>query len=183
MQIPNKWLVFCLSSWIAIASYPQAAQSNEENSPFKPMEWLVGEWRGYGEFSDRTTYIHKSFSYRIRGRFLVEKTFDMFPPSEPSTEFEIHQDFVVYYNDGGRLKAKGFYVESFVSNADVTIKDTQTDLIVIEASRIENGPEGMRTRYTIRKGKDEDHFTATFEIALPERDFVMIETLKMERWD
>jgi hypothetical protein len=25
---------------------------------FAPLDWLVGEWQGYGKFPNRTTYIH-----------------------------------------------------------------------------------------------------------------------------
>ena len=90
---------------------------------FEPLDWLIGEWQGYGEFSNRTTYIHKRYSYEVAGVYLVERTLDVFPPPEPSTEFEVHQDFSVFYRDNvtGDFTANGFFVETFVTDAEVRV--------------------------------------------------------------
>ena len=55
--------------------------------------------------------------------FLIERTIDMFPPDSLTTEFEIHQNFAVYYVDtfSNSIKAKKFFVESYVQSSTVTI--------------------------------------------------------------
>jgi hypothetical protein len=148
---------------------------------FEPMAWLIGEWQGYGEFSDRTTYIHKRYSYEVAGMYLVEKTLDIFPPPEVSTDFEVHQDFSVFYreNKTGEFSANGFYVETFVTGASVTLLD-DGESFVVESSSIHNGPPGMRTRITYtRIGTDE--FRLLFEIAPPELDYQVTEQSRFRR--
>jgi hypothetical protein len=148
---------------------------------FGPLHWLIGEWQGYGKFSDRSTLIHKSFFYDVAGMYLIERTIDMFPPDSLTTEFEVHQDFTVYYrhNRDGSILAKGFFVESYVTFATVEIGDDGR-IIVVGMHEVENGPPGMRTRYTIRQ-RGADQFEATFEIAMPGEDYVVSEELLMKR--
>lgn len=145
---------------------------------FPGLAWLEGEWRGYGEFTNRTTYIHKTWEFDVAGIFLTERTIDMFPPAEPSTEFEVHQDLTVFYWDGTTLKAKGFYVEGFVWNS--LVSTTSEGHIVIETAEVENGPPGVKARYTIRPD-GADAFTATFELAFGDKDYGLMETLTMRR--
>jgi hypothetical protein len=148
---------------------------------FEELHWLIGEWQGYGQFTSRITYVHKEYYYDVAGMFLIERTLDMFPPSEPSTEFEIHQDFTVFYRDTqtGALKAKGFYVEGFVWSSDLTVSDNGRT-IIIEATEIDNAPEGMRSKITIlREGDDE--YRAIFELAMPGKEHEELEELVMMR--
>ena len=145
---------------------------------FPELAWLAGEWQGYGRFDTRVTYIHKSFAYDVAGRYLIERTRDMFPPEKPTTEFELHQDFTTYYRtDTGGCRAKGFFVEGYVWNSTVTATG---DRIVVETDTVENAPAGMRARITYVKDGP-DGLTGTFEIAMPGQDFKMFEALVMRR--
>jgi len=148
---------------------------------FSELAWLVGEWRGFGKFAKNTNYIHKKFSYDVAGMFLTERTLDMFPPAEPSTDFELHQDLIVYYRVGadGPFRAKGFYVEPFVASIDVTVGEDGGS-VTLESTQIENAPPGMRTRVTYgRQGIDE--LKGTFEIAAPGEPYRVVEQLTMRR--
>ena len=148
---------------------------------FDGMAWLIGEWQGYGEFSDRTTYIHKRYSYEVAGVYLVEKTLDIFPPPEVSTEFEVHQDFSVFYreNQTGDFSANGFFVETFVTGASVTLLDGG-ESFVVESNSVHNGPPGMRTRMTYtRSGPDE--FQLLFEIGPPGQEHRTTEKSRFRR--
>ena len=73
----------------------------------------------------------------------------MFPPDTLSTEYEIHQDFTVFYRANGTMKAKTFFVESYGTSANVVLS-TEGDTITIEAIEVENGPPGMRSRLSMR---------------------------------
>lgn len=145
---------------------------------FPELAWLVGEWQGYGQFADRVTYIHKSFSYEVAGRYLVERTRDIFPPEKPTTDFELHQDFTTFYRmDAGGYRAKGFFVEGYVWSSTVTATG---DRVVVETDSVENAPAGMRARITyVRDGPD--GFRGTFEMAMPGADYKAFETLVMRR--
>jgi len=143
------------------------------------IDWLVGEWRGYGVFSNRTTYIHKSFSYEIGGKFLVEKTIDMFPPDTPSTEFEIHQDQVFYFLNADKLEAVGFYGEGFVNCFNLTVEQSAPKLIA-QTYDVKNAPSGIRARITYEQEGD-DHLQGIFELAMPGKQFDIVEKLTMER--
>ena len=159
------------------AARPPAA----DESRFAPFDWLVGEWRGYGKFSNRTTYIHKTYGYDIGGVYFFERTLDIFPPQELSTEFEIHQDVSYFYRVGadGEYRAKMFYVEGFVTSAMVKVSDDGSE-IVIEATEVENGPSGMRSRITYTRVAP-DRFTGLFELAMPGKDYGKVEELTMSR--
>jgi hypothetical protein len=148
---------------------------------FEEMSWLVGEWQGWGKFPNRVTYIQKQFGFEVGGVFLFERMLDMFPPTEPSTEFEMQQDLSLFYWDTvtSTLRAKGFFVEGFVTSSDVKVEQGGA-VIIIENREVENGSKGMRTRYSIKRS-DADHFTATFEIAMPGAEYRTIEELQMSR--
>lgn len=146
---------------------------------FAPLDWLIGEWRGFGLFADDTTYIHKRFAYEVAGRFLVERTLDIFPPERPTTDFELHQDLTVYYRVGEAFRAKGFFVEGFVWNSDVEVRNGG-ETLVVRTSEVEAAPPGTRARVTLRR-TDEDRLEATFEIAWPDAEFETFERLTMRR--
>lgn len=171
-----------MMAWSTTASDAQLNWSVMKGADrFEELHWLVGQWQGYGRFTNRTTYIHKEYYYDVAGMFLIERTLDMFPPPEPSTEFEIHQDFTVFYRDTqtGRLKAKGFYVEGFVWSSDLTVSDNGRT-IIIEATEIDNAPQGMRGKITILRDGD-DEYRAIFDLAMPAKDYEELEELVMTR--
>ena len=148
---------------------------------FQKLAWLVGEWQGYGKFAKQNGYINKQYYYDIAGIFLVERTIDMFPPPELTTDFEIHQDMTIFYVDTATdaIKAKGFFVEQYVTSSTVHVsKDGNS--IVVETSEVENGPPGMRTRITYTR-QGENEFTGSFEITMPAEDFKVVEELTMSR--
>ena len=163
----------------------QEAPTEEETASatgsdrFAGLDWLVGEWQGYGLFADDTTFIHKRYSYEVGGRFLVERTLDMFPPARPSTEFEVHQDMTVFYRTEEGYRAKGFFVEGFVWNSEVEIRN-EGGVIFVSTTAVENGPPGTRARYTVER-TGQDAFEATFEIAWPDQDFDVFEQIHMRR--
>ena len=169
---------------VGLALLPAAASGQSSQPPptgdqrFGAFAWLAGEWQGYGQMGERVTYIHKAFGYDVGGRDLVERTLDMFPPSKPSTEFELHQDFIVYFRtDAGSYRAKGFFVEGFVWNSTVTVTPER---LVIETESVENAPAGMRARLTYTKD-GASGFKGTFELAMPGQDYKLFETLVMRR--
>ena len=143
------------------------------------LDWLLGEWQGYGIVGKQYNLIRKSYAYEVGGTFLVERTLSMFPPGKPDTEFEMHQDFMVLHQNGDQLGAKGFYIEGFVSQSEVNIADGGKQ-IVIESTTIENGPPGTRTRYTLTRESD-DAFKGQFEIAWPGQDFELSQKITMKR--
>jgi hypothetical protein len=111
--------------------------------------------------------------------FMAERTVAIFPPDTASTNFEVHQDLSYYYLDSvnNQVKSTTFFVESYVSTS--TWRD-MGDRLVSESTRIENGPPGMRTRFTLEK-QSEDRFIETFELAMPGEEFEIAERLVLVR--
>lgn len=97
------------------------------------------------EVSNRTAYIRKQYAYEIAGMYFVERTVDMFPPPEPSVAFEMHQDLTVFYRDdrSGDLKAKGFFVEGFVTSSTLDVQAGGERIVITRA--------GLRVRRTALK--------------------------------
>ncbi len=175
-------LVFTFGVWTeAQAQNGDEWEDRRGAARFGELDWLIGEWQGYGVFAEGRNQIHKSYGYEVGGMFLVERTLDMFPTETPSTDYEIHQDFMVVYRDtlGGGLLAKTFFIEAFVASSELTVAEGG-DVFVIESTRIENGSPGMRTRYTIRRQWPDD-FTGTFELAFDGGEFTVFEELTLRR--
>lgn len=178
MSRPGFFLV--LLALIPLAGVPGPGGSQEPAAPeerFAPLAWLEGEWQGYGLFPDDTSYIRKEFRYALRGRFLVERTIDLFPPPEPRTDYEIHQDEIYYYSSGEGFAAKGFFVEGFVWNARV---EAGGDTVRVVTTDVEGGPPGFAARVTlVRRGPD--RYEGTFELREPGGEFRTVERLFMRR--
>jgi len=153
----------------------------DPSSSLTHLGWLIGEWRGYGIVGKQMNMIHKSFRLEVGGLFLLERTLSMFPPSKPTTDYEQHQDLVVYYFDPsvGALKAKGFYIEGFVSSGDVHVSKAGQQ-IMVKSTQIENGPPNMATRFALNR-KGEGEFIAKFEIAWQGVDYELSQKLTMQK--
>ncbi len=146
---------------------------------FEDLAWLEGEWQGFAVAGERSNVTHVEYRYEQAGRYLVERTVAMFPPGEPSTEFETHQDMTVYYEIGGEVRAKGFFVEGFVQSSRVSV-DGLT--VVIESLEIEGGPPGMRTRMTYERAADsEDAYSGRFEIDWGDGELKCYHTYEFKR--
>jgi hypothetical protein len=150
---------------------------------FPELAWLAGEWQGFDRFPERTTYVHQAYSFDLGGMFFVERTLDVFPPPEPSTDFELHQDLTVFYRDAasGEIRARGFFAEGFVTASAVEARDGG-GVIVIESREVDAAPPGLRSRITLTR-QSPDRFTGLFELALPGQDFQVMERLEMKRID
>ena len=177
-------LVAAAAGWAAEPPREKHEWSGKTGSDrFPPIAWLEGEWRGYGEFPDRVNFAHKTYEYDLAGMYLVERTEALFPPEEPSTDFEVHQDVTYFYRDSftGGFRAVGFYVESFVTISTVEVSE-DGGRIVVETTDVHNGPPGMRSRSTYTKETD-DSFSLLFEVAMPGQDYALYEEIVMERID
>lgn len=141
---------------VALAALPAAA------AELADVAWLAGQWQGYSLMGDRSNVNRKTFEFEVGGRYLVERTTAMFPPAEPSVDYELHEDMTVYYATGGELFAKSFFSEGFVQSSTVKVSADATE-VVIESTAVEGGPPGMRARLTYRREAD-DHMTGTFQL-------------------
>ncbi|MBU0741518.1 hypothetical protein KKG45_06675 [bacterium] len=124
------------------------------------LAWLEGEWQGYSLMGETSNVNHKEFRFAQAGRYLVERTLAMFPPAEPSTDYETHQDMTVFYAIGGELRSKGFFAEGLVQSSAVTVDGPR---VIIESTEVEGGPPGMRARLVYERA-GYDRFTGVFEV-------------------
>ncbi len=172
---------------ISFSSGTAADRSGNQESPQSPerfaaIDWLIGEWQGYGQFGGGTpNYIHKRYSYEMGGMYILGRTLSMFPPEEVSTDYEIHQDLVIFYrlSESDEYRARAFYVESYVTSEKVTVSEDGTQ-IVMETEQIENAPAGLRTRMTWTR-LPEDRMELHFEIAMPGGEYSTAERIQLKR--
>lgn len=150
-----------------------------EKDPLESLRWLLGEWRGYSIVGKKLNTIHKRVYLDLGGVFLVERTLSMIPPGGPSTDYEVHQDLTVFHAAGEELKAKGFFIEGFVSSDIVTV-EKEGAVIKMESERVENGPPQMRTRYTLTR-QSLDKYQGRFEIAWDGVKWQLSQKLTMQR--
>lgn len=143
------------------------------------LDWLLGEWRRFGQFTDRASHIYKRFSYELTGMILVGRTQGFFPPSEVTIDFEIHQDNVLYFRNGGGLEAIGFYREGYVNLFRVSVTEKPSQLTA-ESYGVKHAPEGTRAKVIYeRDGGSALH--GEFLVARPGESLETIEKSVMER--
>ena len=58
---------------------------------FQEIDWLIGEWQGYGVFTDNTTYIHRAYKYDVAGMSLKE----IFELAMQGQEYEAMEELVL----------------------------------------------------------------------------------------
>lgn len=58
---------------------------------FQEIDWLIGEWQGYGVFTDNTTYIHRAYKYDVAGMSLKE----IFELAMQGQEYETMEELVL----------------------------------------------------------------------------------------
>jgi len=132
-----------------------------KDDPWKPFQFLIGEWVGEGKEGQGTGYF--SLTPDLQGKILVRKNHAELPAANGRSA-AVHEDLMVIYKseDGKSAKAIYFDSEDHVINYTVTSSADKQTLTFISAA----APHAPRFRLTYQKESD-DQVGIKFEIAPP----------------
>ncbi len=146
-----------------LAAVTGSAWGSADDDPWKPYEFLIGQWTGDGGGEPGKGSGEFSFAWDLQKKVLVRKNRADFPAAagRPASS---HEDLMVIYRgeDGGPGKAIYFDSEGHVINYAASTSDDKRTLTFLS----EAGAAVPRFRLTYTKEK-EDTVRIKFEIAPP----------------
>jgi hypothetical protein len=140
-----------------------AAWGSPDNDPWKPYDFLIGQWAGEGSGEPGKGSGEFSFAWDLQKKVLVRKSRTDFPASAGRPAFS-HEDLMVVYqgDHNGPRRAIYFDSEGHVINYVATVSDDKQTLTFLS----EAAAAVPRFRLTYSKEK-EDTVRIKFEMALP----------------
>jgi hypothetical protein len=140
-----------------------AAWGSPDDDPWKPYEFLIGQWTGEGGGEPGKGLGEFSFAWDLQKKVLVRKNRADFPASAGRPAFS-HEDLMVVYqgDQNGPKKAIYFDSEGHVINYVATVSDDKQSLTF----QSEAATAGPRFRLTYTKETD-DTVRIKFEMAPP----------------
>jgi hypothetical protein len=101
--------------WLTLLAAAISVAGQQSDDPFKPLEFLIGDWvgeggskggpgQGSGEFS---------FQYDLQRKVLVRKNNAVYPPQGGRAGYR-HDDLMIVYREGKALRAMYFDSEDHV---------------------------------------------------------------------
>jgi hypothetical protein len=156
------------------------ASGQSKPDVWEPMKFFVGSWEGVGTGKPGTSKVQREYSFALNNKFLQVKNKSIYDPQPQNPKGEIHEDWGMISFDKVRKQFvfRQFHVEGFVNQYVVSSIDGKT--IVLTSEHLENIPAGYRARETY-KILNENEFEEVFEIAEPNKDFVVYTQNRLKR--
>jgi hypothetical protein len=171
-----------LIATVLTSAVPAAfAQAPASTDTLAPLATLIGEWKGTTEGQPGKGTVERSYDRVLGSRFIQLRNRSTYPPQDKNVKGEVHEDvgFFSFDSSRKRIVLRQFHVEGFV-NQFVLEPSSTPDRLVLTTEAIENIPAGWRARETyIITGNDA--FEEIFELAEPDKDFVMYSRSRLTR--
>lgn len=161
-----------LTTAIILLSLMATAQEPVAKSPFDPIKFFAGHWRGTSHGEPGEGKGERHYEFVLGGKFLRVSNKSVYPQQEKNPKGEVHEDFGFFSFDRQRKKLllRQFHDEGFV-NEYVEQEGTRGGkTLVFETERIENIPDGWRARETY-KILSQDEYIEVFELTEPQKEF------------
>jgi hypothetical protein len=113
--------------------------------PWKPFEFLLGEWTGQGEGGPGQGTGGFSFQFDLQQKILVRKNFAESPAQNGRRAFR-HDDLMIIYISEGSNHPQAIYFDSEGHSIRYTV-DAVNDSLVFESESAQPGPH-YRLTYT-----------------------------------
>jgi hypothetical protein len=155
-------------------------QTKPKQDVWEPLKFFVGKWEGTGNGKSGTSKVERDYRFVFNNKFLQVQSRSVYEPQQKKPKGEIHEESGMISFDKARKQyvCRQFHVEGFVIQYVSTSSDDQT--IVFTSESIENIPAGWRARETY-KIVSPDEFVEVFELAEPEKDFVVYTENRLRR--
>jgi hypothetical protein len=125
------------------------------------FRFLMGEWVGEGTGTPGEGAGGFSFTYDLQNTVLVRKNFAEYPATKDRPAFR-HEDLMIVYQEGGRIRAAYYDNEQHVINYSVTVAGDSSSIVFVSDPL----PSAPRFRLTNTKAGT-DKIGITFELAPP----------------
>ncbi len=160
-----------------------SAQTSTPPDNLKPLRFFVGMWTGTGKGEAGDSKVEREYKFVLNNRFLQATYRSIYPHQTKNQKAKIvHEDFGFFSYDKARKQFvfRQFYVEDFVIQYVVSSISDDGKTIILDSESVENIPKTMRSRvtYKILNGNE---FTDTYEIAEPDKDFVVYRVKHFKR--
>lgn len=156
-------------------------ESAPKQSPWDPIRFMVGEWRGTAEGESGTGSVQRTYAFVLKDRFLQEKNVTAYAPTEKKPGGEIHEHLGYFSYDRGQkaLVLRQFHQEGFV-NRYVMQAGSSAPTLVFNSTEFENFDNSLKARetYTIISP---DEFVEVFELAPPGKPFEVYSKTHLKR--
>lgn len=163
------------------AGSTSAAGKGSDESPFAPIQFLVGDWQGTSEGQPGKGTVERTYRLVLGDKFLHERNVSTYPPQPKNEKGEVHEHWSFFSHDRARrtLVLRQFHQEGFV-NQYVMAGGSPQGTVTFETEAIENIPAGWKARETYRK-LSSDEFVETFELAEGDKPFEIYSTTRFKR--
>jgi len=172
----------CVALGLLARAIPAASAETALQQGLKPLERLIGIWRGEGEGQPGASTVERRYEPALLSQFLLVRNTSSYTPQQKNPKGQIHEDMGIYSFDEARERIvfRQFHVEGFVNQYVGSVMTPESETIVFESEAIENIPMGWRARETYRF-LDANTFEEIFELAEPGMDFALYSHNRLRR--
>ena len=158
------------------------AQMTRRDSLWLTLKPFVGKWKGEGGGEPGKGKYERSYQFILNKRFIEIRNKSTYEPTTQHPNGEVHEDIGYFSYDNGRktFVLRQFHVEGFVNQFRIDSISPDKKTIVFISESIENIPPGYRAKETYRIISDNE-IEETFEIAEPNKDFIVYSKVKLVR--
>jgi hypothetical protein len=153
--------LFFLVTLLCAASGQLLAQQSPSAVNWTAFKFLMGEWVGEGTGTPGEATGGFSFSYDLQNTILVRRNFADYPATKERPAFR-HEDLMIVYQEGGKIRATYFDNEQHVINYRVTVAGDSSSIVFVSDPL----PSAPRFRLTNTKAGT-DKIGIFFELAPP----------------
>lgn len=156
----------CLPLVVSLLSGAPAFGSGPSESPWSPIQFMVGEWEGESEGEPGKGTVKRTYGFVLSDKFLRERNVSTYPPQARNEKGEVHEHWSFFSFDRSRrtLVLRQFHQEGFVVQYIVGPPPGLPGKLVFESEALENTPAGWKARETYETVSP-DEFVETFELA------------------
>jgi hypothetical protein len=158
------------------------SQAKDTTSPWEPLKFLVGQWRGTTRGKPGDGRVERQYEFLLEGKFLHEANTSTYPPQEKNPKGEVHHHLGMISYDQQRKKFvyRQFHMEGFVNQYVLESIAPDGKHFVFATESIENIPAGWRAKetYTVL---NQNEFIERFELAQPGKDFELYSENDLKR--
>lgn len=151
-----------------------APAEDKKADPWQPVRFLAGSWRGTVSGQSGAGTVSRSYKFVLNDKFMQEENTSIYPPQEQKKAGEVHHHlgFISYDRKRKTLMLRQFHEESFINLYALNQAASSPSLLVFESENFENFDNSWKTKETYEIISN-DEFTETFELAPPDKAFVV----------
>ena len=143
-------------------------QSAKQDSIWKPMKFLTGNWKGTGEGEPGKGNYERTYQFILGHNFIEIKNRSAYAATDKHPKGEVHEDigYMSYDKVRKTFVLRQFHVEGFVNQYKLDSISPDGKTIVFVSEALENIPTGWRAKETYQLTAANE-FMETFELAPP----------------